>query len=108
MTFSFTCREGWQDQLKDLISKLNISVAFDCIAGDMSGTMMQVFLHRFHSINMININIIVDIFLDQCRHHCQRLFIQLLPNGSTTICYGSLSVGLVLFLMLFILKNDTK
>ena len=57
---------------------------------------------------MINISIIVDIFLDQCRHHCQRLFIQLLPDGSTTICYGSLSVGLVLFLMLFILKNDTK
>jgi len=37
-----TSREDWQDQLKDLISKLNISVAFDAIAGDMSGTMMQL------------------------------------------------------------------
>jgi len=55
-----TSREGWQDQLKDLISKLNISVAFDAIAGDMSGTMMQ-----------------------------------LLPDGSTTICYGGLSGGMV-------------
>ena len=42
---SFTCREDWQDQLKELIVKLNISVAFDAIAGDMSGTMMQVANH---------------------------------------------------------------
>ena len=52
-----TCREGWQDELKELISKLNISVAFDAIAGDMSGTMMQVSLQ---SIYIININIIID------------------------------------------------
>jgi len=55
-----TSREGWQDELKELISKLNISVAFDAIAGDMSGTMMQ-----------------------------------LLPEGSTTVCYGGLSGGKV-------------
>ena len=66
MIFSWTCREGWQNQLKDLISKLNISVAFDCIAGDMSGTMMQV-NQWFHSIN---IKIIVDILSDQCHHVC--------------------------------------
>ena len=36
------CREGWQDKLKELIVKLNISVAFDAIAGDMSGTIMEV------------------------------------------------------------------
>jgi len=35
-----TSREGWQDQLKVLIDKLNISVVFDAIAGDMTGTMM--------------------------------------------------------------------
>ena len=40
-----------------MISKLNISVAFDAIAGDMSGTMMQVSLQ---SIYIININIIID------------------------------------------------
>ena len=54
-----TCREGWQDELKDLISKLNISVAFDAIAGDMSGTMMQV-ATNCTPIDMININIIID------------------------------------------------
>jgi len=37
-----TSREDWQDQLKELIVKLKISVAFDAIAGDMSGTMMQL------------------------------------------------------------------
>ena len=45
------CREGWQDQLKELIAKLNISVAFDAIAGDMSGTIMEV-----NYIIIININ----------------------------------------------------
>ena len=46
------CREGWQDQLKELIAKLNISVAFDAIAGDMSGTIMEV-----NYIIIININL---------------------------------------------------
>ena len=46
------CREGWQHQLKELIAKLNISVAFDAIAGDMSGTIMEV-----NYIIIININL---------------------------------------------------
>ena len=46
------CREGWQDELKELIAKLNISVAFDAIAGDMSGTIMEV-----NYIIIININL---------------------------------------------------
>ena len=46
------CREGWQEQLKELIAKLNISVAFDAIAGDMSGTIMEV-----NYIIIININL---------------------------------------------------
>jgi len=37
-----TSREGWQDELKNLVKKLNITVAFDAIAGDMTGTMMQL------------------------------------------------------------------
>ena len=67
----YTCREGWQDQLKDLISKLNISVAFDAIAGEMSATMMQV-ASAFTPINMINTNIVIDFvrsmltLSDQC------------------------------------------
>ena len=48
------CREGWQDQLKELIAKLNISVAFDAIAGDMSGTIMEV--NYIIIISVINVN----------------------------------------------------
>ena len=49
------CREGWQDRLKELIAKLNISVAFDAIAGDMSGTIMEV-----NYIIIISVSINVD------------------------------------------------
>lgn len=35
-------KEGWEDELKELVKKLNISVAFDCIAGSSTGTMMDV------------------------------------------------------------------
>ena len=37
-------RDGWQKELKALVEKLNISVVFDAIGGDMTGTMMQVFV----------------------------------------------------------------
>ena len=37
-----TSKDGWQDELKNLVKKLNITVAFDAIAGDMTGTMMQL------------------------------------------------------------------
>ena len=37
-----TSREGWQEELQRLIKKLNISVVFDAIAGDMTGTMMKM------------------------------------------------------------------
>lgn len=33
-------KEGWQDELKALIKSLKITVAFDCIAGDMTGTLV--------------------------------------------------------------------
>jgi len=32
--------EGWEEKLKALIENLKIRVAFDCIAGDMSGTIL--------------------------------------------------------------------
>ena len=37
-----TSRDGWQDELQALVKKLNVSVAFDAIAGDMTGTMMKL------------------------------------------------------------------
>jgi len=37
-----TGREGWEEEIKKLIKKLNISVVFDAIAGDMSGKMMKL------------------------------------------------------------------
>ena len=87
--YNCPCREGWQDELKELISKLNISVAFDAIAGEMSGTMMQV----VSDCTLININI--DFVIDQCRLY--QFLIQLLPEGSTTVVYGGLSGGKVGF-----------
>ena len=44
VNFPFSFREGWQEELKVLVEKLNISVVFDAIGGDMTGTMMQVFV----------------------------------------------------------------
>ena len=83
-----TCREGWQDELKELISKLNISVAFDAIAGDMSGTMMQV-------ATDFTMQSTISLFLsDQCCFN--KSLIQLLPEGSTTVVYGGLSGSLVI------------
>ena len=96
--YNCPCREGWQDELKELISKLNISVAFDAIAGEMSGTMMQVAtdctLFNINIIEPININITIDFVIDQCRLY--QFFIQLLPEGSTTVVYGGLSGSLVI------------
>jgi len=37
-----TSRDGWQEELQMLIRKLNISVVFDAIAGDMTGTLMKL------------------------------------------------------------------
>merc|ERR1719348_1658482 len=37
-----TSREGWQNESQTLVKKLNISVVFDAIAGDMTGTMMKM------------------------------------------------------------------
>merc|ERR1719317_799015 len=37
-----TSKDGWEDRMKELIKKLNISVVFDAIAGDMTGTMMKL------------------------------------------------------------------
>ena len=37
-----TSRKGWEEEVAKLIKKLKISIAFDCIAGDMPGTMMQL------------------------------------------------------------------
>ena len=37
-----TSKEGWEDRMKELIKKLKISVVFDAIAGDMTGTMMKL------------------------------------------------------------------
>ena len=37
-----TSREGWQDEIKALVERLNISVVLDAIAGDMTGTMMKL------------------------------------------------------------------
>ena len=37
-----TSKEGWQEELQLLIRKLNISVVFDAIAGDMTGTLMKL------------------------------------------------------------------
>ena len=81
---SCTCREDWQDQLKDLIVKLNISVAFDAIAGDMSGTIMQV------------ANDIKRFFILSTSKFFNGAMIQLLPEGSTTVVYGGLSGRLVI------------
>ena len=110
--YNCPCREGWQDELKELISKLNISVAFDAIAGEMSGTMMQVAtdctlinINIIAPINMININIIIDFLIDQCRLY--KFLIQLLPEGSTTVVYGSLScgkVGFSFFVFVFVFR----
>ena len=55
------CREGWQDHLKELIAKLNISVAFDAIAGDMSGTIMEV--NYIIIISVINVNFFATIIV---------------------------------------------
>lgn len=37
-----TADKDWQDQLTALITKLNITVAFDAIAGEMSGTLLSL------------------------------------------------------------------
>ena len=37
-----TSKDGWEDKMRELIKKLNISVVFDAIAGDMTGTMMKL------------------------------------------------------------------
>ena len=37
-----TSRDGWQEEIQALVDKLNISVVFDAIAGDMTGTMMKL------------------------------------------------------------------
>ena len=37
-----TSRDGWQEEIQVLVEKLNISVVFDAIAGDMTGTMMKL------------------------------------------------------------------
>ena len=37
-----TSKDGWEDRMRELIKKLNISVVFDAIAGDMTGTMMKL------------------------------------------------------------------
>ena len=42
-----SCRADWKEELKELISKLNISVAFDAIAGEMTGTIMEV-IQTYH------------------------------------------------------------
>lgn len=33
-------KEGWQDEVKALVKSLKIKVAFDCIAGEMTGTLV--------------------------------------------------------------------
>jgi len=35
-------KEGWQEEIRGLVKKLNISVAFDAIAGDMTGSIMEL------------------------------------------------------------------
>jgi len=45
-----TSRAGWQDELQALVEKLNISVVFDAIAGDMTGTMMKLMPHKSTTI----------------------------------------------------------
>jgi len=37
-----TSREDWQEELKEKITKLKVSVAFDAIGGDMTATMMRL------------------------------------------------------------------
>ena len=73
---------------------MNISVAFDAIAGDMSGTMMQV-------ATDFTMQSTISLFLsDQCCFY--KSLIQLLPEGSTTVCYGGLSGGKVCFYIVFL------
>ena len=45
--YYYACRAGWKEELKELISKLNISVAFDAIAGEMTRTIMEV-IQTYH------------------------------------------------------------
>ena len=37
-----TTEEGWKEEVRQLVKMLNITVAFDAIAGEMTGTMMQL------------------------------------------------------------------
>eukprot|EP00091_Calanus_sinicus_P006045 TRINITY_DN16639_c0_g1_i1.p1 TRINITY_DN16639_c0_g1~~TRINITY_DN16639_c0_g1_i1.p1 ORF type:complete len:242 (+),score=76.46 TRINITY_DN16639_c0_g1_i1:69-794(+) len=37
-----TSKTGWEEEIQTLVKKLNISVVFDAIAGDMTGTMMKM------------------------------------------------------------------
>ena len=37
-----TSKDGWHYEIKNLVKKLNITVVFDAIAGDMTGTMMKL------------------------------------------------------------------
>jgi len=46
-----TSKAGWKEELKELISKLNISVAFDAIAGEMTGTIMELLPNGSTTIN---------------------------------------------------------
>lgn len=39
-------KDGWQNELKALIDSLKIKVAFDCIAGDMTGTLVGLLPDR--------------------------------------------------------------
>ena len=41
-----TSKEGWEEELTELIEKLGITVAFDAIARDMTGTMMHLLPHN--------------------------------------------------------------
>lgn len=36
-----TSKEDWQTELKDMIKSLNIQIAFDAIAGEMSGALQE-------------------------------------------------------------------
>ena len=70
-------------------------MAFDAIAGDMSGTMMQV-------ATDFTMQSTISLFLsDQCCFN--KSLIQLLPEGSTTVCYGGLSGGKVCFSFVFVM-----
>ena len=55
INISLPFREGWQEELKVLVEKLNITVVFDAIAGDMTGTMMQVIVRMMIMMMMMQI-----------------------------------------------------